>query len=55
MQGLTSSQIHPPFIPTNTTQEDDGSVEIPAVTLGQPVQMCLAINEAFRQTKAHCI
>ena len=54
-QGSMSSQIHPPFIPTKTTQANDGSVEIPAVTHGQPVQLCLAICEAFRRTEAHCI
>lgn len=52
-QGLVGSQIRPPFSPTKTTQVDDGDVETPAATHGQPVQVCFAICRDFGQTKGH--
>lgn len=57
-QGSVSSQIHPPFTPTKTTQADDGRVEIPAVTQGRTAQVCLAVCEAFghvRLTASHVL
>lgn len=53
--GLGSSQIHPHFIPTKTTRADDVRAAIPATSHGRPIQVCLTIYEAFRQTEAHLV